>query len=291
MTAAPLERITIGRFHALAAGAPDAPLVLVLHGFPDAPSSFAPLLARLAAAGYRAVAPWMRGYAPSPLAGPYDADTLADDVLALGDQLSPDLPYSIVGHDWGALVTYVACARAPARLARAVALSVPHPAVFLRALATPAQLARSWYMLAFQLPGAVPIAAAFDFALIDRLWRVWSPGLVLPDAERRALHATLRTSWPAPLLYYRALTRPLGPALARVRRRDRINVPTLYLHGTDDGCIAAPPTDGAEPFFAADYRRELLPGAGHFLAVEQPAALAARITAWLASPNCGRPQQ
>jgi len=74
----------------------------------------------------------------------------------------------------------------------------------------------------------------------------------------------------------------IAPPPARARRRDRIDVPLLYLHGADDGCIAASTTDGAEAFFAADYRRELLPGAGHFLAAEQPAALAARITACLA---------
>jgi pimeloyl-ACP methyl ester carboxylesterase len=79
----------IGGFTALAAGAADAPLVLVLHGFPDVPHTFAPLIEALARAGHRVIAPWLRGYAPSPIAGPYDADTLAADVLAWADALSP----------------------------------------------------------------------------------------------------------------------------------------------------------------------------------------------------------
>jgi pimeloyl-ACP methyl ester carboxylesterase len=211
---AAVATVEVGGFTALAAGPADAPLALVLHGFPDAPPTFAPLLGALADRGYRVVAPWLRGYAPSPLAGPYDVDRLADDVLAWADRLSPTQPVALVGHDWGAAVTYVACARAPARFTAAVTLAVPHPAVFVRSLARRRQLARSWYMLAFQVPGVERLAAARDFALIDRLWADWSPGFTLPAELRAALHATLRTSWPAPLLYYRALTRPPGAALA-----------------------------------------------------------------------------
>ncbi|MBP8806266.1 MAG: alpha/beta fold hydrolase [Kofleriaceae bacterium] len=273
--------VEVGGFTALAAGPADAPLALVLHGFSDAPPTFAPLLGALADRGYRVVAPWLRGYAPSPLAGPYDVDRLADDVLAWADRLSPTQPVALVGHDWGAAVTYVACARAPARFAAAVTLAVPHPAVFVRSLARRRQLARSWYMLAFQVPGVERLAAARDFALIDRLWADWSPGFTLPAELRAALHATLRTSWPAPLLYYRALTRPPGAALARLRRRDRIAVPTLYLHGARDGCIGPEVGVGAERFFTAGYRREVVPDVGHFVAAEAPMAIAARIAAWL----------
>ncbi|MEZ4401124.1 MAG: alpha/beta fold hydrolase [Kofleriaceae bacterium] len=280
-----IDHVQVGRFAALAAGAVDAPVVLVLHGFPDAPPSFAGMITALAAGGLRVIAPWLRGYAPSPLAGPYDVDTLAGDVLALADAVSPDHPVALVGHDWGAVVTYVACARAPARIRAAVTLAVPHPATFVRALARPAQLARSWYMAAFQLPGVERLAAAADFALIDRLWRRWSPGFELPDAVRRALHQTLRTSWPAPLLYYRAMTRPPAEAVARLRRRDRIAVPTLYLHGADDGCIGVEVGRGAERFFDGGYRREVVPAVGHFLAAESPAEIAARVTAWLAAPG------
>lgn len=282
MTAA-VATLDLGGFAALAAGPVDAPLALVLHGFPDAPPTFAPLVRALAGHGYRVVAPWLRGYAPSPLAGPYDVDHLAGDVLAWVDRLSPTRPVALVGHDWGAAVTYVACARAPARFAAAVTLAVPHPAVFVRSLARRRQLARSWYMLAFQVPGVERLAAARDFALIDRLWADWSPGFALPTEQRAALHATLRVSWPAPLLYYRALTRPPGAALARLRRRDRIAVPTLYLHGARDGCIGPEVGVGAERYFTAGYRREVVPGVGHFLAAEAPAEVAARIASWLAA--------
>lgn len=272
-----------GRFHALAAGVAGAPLVLVLHGFPDAPPTFAPLLADLAGRGYRAVAPYLRGYAPSVTAGPYDVDALADDVAAWATALAPAAPVRLLGHDWGAIATYAACARHPDRIAAAVTLSVPHPIAFLRALG-PAQLARSGYMAFFQLPGAAALARARDFALIDRLWRRWSPGYRLPPALRAEVHACLAASWPAPTHYYRALVRPLAPALARLRDsaapEHRLRVPTTYLHGADDGCIDVETGRGAARYFAAAYRREVLAGAGHFLAAERPAEVAARADAW-----------
>ncbi len=272
-----------GRFHALAAGDSAHPVVVVVHGFPDAPPTFAALLHQLAALGYRGVAPWLRGYGRSVATGPYDVDTLAEDVLAWAAALSPDRPVRLLGHDWGALATYAACARAPARVAAAVTLAVPHPLAFVRALAS-RQLARSWYMLFFQLPGALHVARAGDFALIDRLWRQWSPGHDLSPALRRAVHDALAASWPAPALYYRALLRPLGPALARLGPHHPLarplTVPTLYLHGADDGCIGADVARGAASHFASPYRQELLAGAGHFLAAERPAEVAARAHAW-----------
>lgn len=272
-----------GRFEALAAGDPRAPLVLVLHGFPDAPLTFVALLADLARRGYRAVAPWMRGYAPSITTGPFAVEALADDVAAWADALSPHAPVRLLGHDWGALATYAACDRTPTRIAAAVTLAVPHPAAFLRALDA-AQLARSWYMAFLQLPGALRLARARDLALIDRLWRRWSPGYRLPDDDRAALHACLAASWPAPALYYRALVRPLGAARARLGPRGplarRVEVPTLYLHGADDGCIGVDVGRDAARSFAAPYRREVLAGAGHFLAAERPAEVAAAADAW-----------
>lgn len=278
-----IATMRVGAFHALAAGEPDATVVLVLHGFPDTPHSFAPLIDQLARGGHRVVAPWLRGYAPSPIDGPFDLDTLAADVLAWADALSPTRPVAIVGHDWGAMIAYVASTRAPTRVRAAVTLAVPHPRAFVRGLASAAQRRRSWYMVAAQLPGALRVAAARDFAVIDRLWRTWSPGYQLAEPLRRELHATLAASWPAPGLYYRALTRPLGAAAERLRRRDRIEVPTLYLHGARDGCIGPEIGVGAERWFTGGYRREVLAGVGHFLAAEAPAAIATRALAWFAA--------
>src|SRR5207237_10639792 len=116
----------------------------------------------------------LRGYAPSPVVGPSDPDTVAADALALIDRLG--------AHDWGGEITYTVCAAAPSHVRRAVTLAIPHPTPLIRSLAHSKQWKKSWYMGLFQLPGADYLVRRRELALIDRLWR----GLV---AE---LHARLR---------------------------------------------------------------------------------------------------
>jgi pimeloyl-ACP methyl ester carboxylesterase len=274
-----------GRFAYLQRGDARGRPVLCLHGFPDHPPSFVPFMEELAAAGYRAVAPWMRGYAPSMLEGPYHTDQLGADAVALAEALFDDAPCAIVGHDWGAVATYAAISTAPERWTSAVTMAVPHPLAFLRALRLqPAQLRRSWYMGLFQLP-LVPerVVPRDDFALVRRLWRAWSPDFELSPTEHAALAACLSASMPAPIAYYRAMTRPLGEVARRMRRvaGERITVRTLHLQGERDGCIAPEACAGQERFFAAEFRTEVVPGVGHFLQLEAPAAVAARVRAWL----------
>src|SRR6185503_1839257 len=214
------ERVSLpgGDFELLAEGERVAPLALCLHGFPDHPPTFAPLLEALAGAGYRAVAPWLRGYAPSILEGPFHLERLTEDARELADALSPERPIYLVGHDWGAAITYAAASLWPARIAAAVTLAVPHPNAFFKDFVRrPDQLRRSWYMGLFQLPGiAEREVAKDDFALIDRLWRDWSPGYRHPAPAMRTLKDCLARSMPAPNDYYRAFFRPILPAVRRL---------------------------------------------------------------------------
>jgi pimeloyl-ACP methyl ester carboxylesterase len=267
-----------GVFHAIELGPHDAPPLVWLHGFPDHPPSALPFLEHLTRSRH-VIAPWLRGYAPSPLAGPFDVDTLVGDVVALIDALGAQ-QVDLVGHDWGAAITYATCAVAPERVRRAATLALPHPLTFLRSLRTGAQMRRSWYMALFQIPGSERVVRANDLALIDHLWRTWSPGFVLDPARRRALHACLAESLPAPLGYYRAMVRPLAQFRARVEKlATPIATPLLQLHGADDGCILPPSGDDARRF----ERRELevIEGVGHFLHLEAPSTTAERILAWL----------
>jgi pimeloyl-ACP methyl ester carboxylesterase len=269
-----------GRFQVLRAGRGHAPLAIVLHGFPDHPPTFAPVIRAIAAAGFEVVAPWMRGYAPSVATGPYDADQLARDALAIGAALRADAPVYLIGHDWGALATYAACALAPARIRAAVAIAIPHPMAFLRALVTTTQLVRSWYILALQLPGAERAVSARDLAFVDWLWRRWSPGLVLAPDDRAALHATLAASMPAPVDYYRAMIRGARHGV-RGPLTEKIRVPLLQLQGERDGCVSPSACRGQARFFAGDFRADVIAGVGHFMQVEDPAAVASRVIAWL----------
>ena len=273
--------VATGSFQALAAGAPGAPLVLVLHGFPDAPPTFAPLLAELGARGYRAVAPWARGYAPSPLVGPYDPRRLGDDVVALAEALSPRAPVVVVGHDWGAIATYAALVAAPERFLSAVTIAVPHPIAFLANLKKqPSQVVRSGYMALFQVPRLADwVVRARDFAFVDRLWRLWSPDFSPTPEHLAEVKRCLADSLPAPLEMYRDARR----ALLRGERfpETPIRVPVLHLQGANDGCISPELSAGEERFFLAQYRRDVLPEVGHFLHLERPAAVARRILEWL----------
>jgi pimeloyl-ACP methyl ester carboxylesterase len=269
-----------GTFHALQGGDPTGQPTIFLHGFPDHPPTAQAFLAELGRQGRYVLAPWLRGYAPSPTAGPFDFASLTGDVLALIDRWSPGRPVDVIGHDWGAFITYDAVVTAPERIRRAVALAIPHPLTFIGGL-RPAQLRRSWYMGFFQLPGSGVVAGARHFSLIDRFWRQWSPDFSLDAALRAALHEDLTASFPAPLRYYRGMLRP-GMLKAARRLARPITVPLMHIHGADDGCVLPPIVDDRHRF-AAPYVRTVLPGRGHFLHLEAPGAVAELISAWAGS--------
>lgn len=283
----PHKELDIGgeSFAYIEAGTPGGPLVLCVHGFPDHPGAFSRLMADLAAAGFWCVAPWLRGYAPSTLRPPYDMAKISEDLEKIASTLSPDERAVIVGHDWGAVATYQVLARWPERFGRAVTLSAPHPVAFARnAMRVENQLRRSWYMFFFQISLIAERAVAKDdFAFVDRLYRRWSPGYD-PDPEHMTeLKACLARSMPAPIEYYRAALRPTRARLRSFNELARMQIatPTLYLHGARDGCIGYGVARGQERFFKAELRSELLSGVGHFLLLEDPKRVNARILEWL----------
>ena len=265
-----------GRFAALTDGPVGAPVVVCLHGFPDAPGTFRGLMAALAAAGFRAVAPWLRGYAPSPLTGEFGAPALGADLLALCAALHAD---RVVGHDWGALAVYAALSQAPTQLHAAVTMAVPELPVALGNLPhAPLQLWRSRYILLFQLPGAEHWLRRHNFAYVDALWQRWSPALTPPAAHLGDVKETLLASGVAPLQHYRAMFRSL---LARVPRAEQSPTPLLYLAGADDGCIGPELGRGQSARHRGRYAERIYPGAGHFLHLERPHEVATDVIAWL----------
>jgi pimeloyl-ACP methyl ester carboxylesterase len=256
------------------------PLLLCLHGFPDTPYSFAHQLEALAAAGYRVVAPYMRGFPPtSTPEGPYQSAALGQDVLALLDAFEADTA-TVYGHDWGTFAVYAAAIQAPHRISRLIASAVPYgPTMAMSLLASPAQQRRSWYMFFFQTRLAEMAVPMNDYAFIERLWQDWSPGFEAPrgvlDAVKRSLAAP--DGLDRALAYYRTMFDPTRKAAHLWDLENRfgaepITVPSLYVHGAKDGCIGVEVSDGMDAMFTNGFERVVLPDAGHFTHLESPDA-------------------
>lgn len=254
---------------------------MLMHGFPDSAHSWVPLMNELAASGYRAVAPFLRGYAPSaiPADGRYQTGMLASDSIALHEHLGGDGAAVLVGHDWGAMAATGAAVHAPQRWRSIVTMAVPPgPAAGLALLGDLAQVKRSWYMFLFQHPLAEAIVAANDLAFIDMLWDDWSPGHRSPASTTAIAHVKDALRDPANLAaalgYYRATlgTGYRDPALddAQAACFAFPTQPMLYLHGRADGCLGISVADAAGDGAPGNIRFETIDDAGHFLHVERP---------------------
>lgn len=294
-TASEPERITL-RAGALAFSAErlgSGPVVLLVHGFPDHARSWRHQLPALAAAGFQAVAPTLRGYEPSsqPADGDYHIVRMAEDVVSWIDDLGVERAH-LVGHDWGAVISYAVARLAPERLDSLTTLAIPHPGRLrshgLRQL--PSQLRNSWYMLFFQLRGLADfVVEARNWAFIEKLWRDWSPGWDLPADELARVKHTLAQPGvkKAALGYYRAMADLRSPAARETERllSGEIPVRTLAITGARDGCmdtrlhdIALSPDD-----FPAGLEVVRIEGAGHFVHQERPEEVNRRLLDWLRS--------
>jgi len=281
-------------FHYLEAG--KGPLALCLHGFPDSAWSYRYLLPELAKAGYRGVAVFMRGYAPTGVApdGNYSTAALANDPNALHEALGGDASAVLIAHDWGAAAAYGALEAQPERWRRAVIGNVPHLGVFGQIAFGYEQLKRSFYFWFFQMPPAEAVVAANNLAFIDGLWRDWSP-LYKGKEDVEYAKACLREqgNLHAALGYYRDFFNParfgtpdwsaeqsavLGKPVTR---------PVLYMHGSNDGCIALDDAalQSMLQFIGAGSQVMRVQNAGHFFLVEKPAEVNARIVRFLTSPT------
>jgi pimeloyl-ACP methyl ester carboxylesterase len=285
-----MESITANglEFACLTDGPDDGPLALCLHGFPDTAHTWRYLLPALAAAGFRAVAPFLRGYAPTALApdGRYQVGALVQDANALHDVLGGGSDAVLIGHDWGALATYGAVAFQPERWRRAVTAAVPPTASIGMSLLTYAQLQKSWYMFFFLSPLAEAALPLEDYAFLGDLWRDWSPGYdgawdvarvkeSIGDPERIV----------AAISYYRAMWDPSlqVPELAAEQAAALLPTPrpTLYLHGRDDQCMLLSSMGSPLDFMAEGSELEIVDDAGHFLHVERPDVVNQRIVSFL----------
>ncbi|MFG1478356.1 alpha/beta hydrolase [Xanthobacter sp. V4C-4] len=275
--------------HVFDDGPADGPVALLLHGWPDAPQTWAAVAARLNAAGWRTLRPYLRGFGPTRFLAPGtprsgQITALAADALALADGLGL-ARFAVIGHDWGARTAYTLAALAPERVSACVALSVGYGGGGLPTL----QQARNyWYQWYFCLPQGAAALAADRHGFCRALWQTWSPGWTVPDAAfAAAADAFDAPDWLAVTLHsYRqrwghADGDPHYDDLEEtMRRQPAITVPALVIHGSDDACNDAA-TSQPRDAFRGPYRRLVLPGIGHFPQREAGPAVSSAIAEWL----------
>jgi pimeloyl-ACP methyl ester carboxylesterase len=275
-----------------AAGARGRPVLMFLHGFPEAAFVWDELLrhfARPEHGGYRCVAPNLRGYeqssAPAEVEA-YRARHLVQDIAALIQQEGQGAPLAcLVAHDWGGAVAWNLANQMPQLARRLAIVNSPHPGTFLRELAnSPAQQAASAYMNFLIRPDAEQLLAEDDYR---RLWEFFAAGGTLPPWLTEPVRAQYRAVWGprgqglvGGCNYYRAS--PLRPPTARdpgaaaislPHAMLTVSLPTLVVWGMDD--VALPPSliEGLDAY-VPDLTLKTVPGATHWIVHEQPRQLA-----------------
>ncbi|HSC75001.1 MAG TPA: alpha/beta hydrolase [Pseudomonadales bacterium] len=259
------------------------PLVLCMHGFPDNACTWLPTLELLAERGYRAVAPFTRGYYPSALAadGDYSLMALAQDILDLISAFGAENAI-VIGHDWGGLAAITAANMAPEKISKLIVGGVPH---LHKVPFTVAQLFRSWYVLLFQLPGLPEkLVARKQLTLIDKFYAAWSPQWAISAEHLDSVKGSLSApgALAAALDYYRAMVRRMTAARWKIISA-QTTVPTLVFMGLADG------STGHELFrYTKDCYTNLhglvqMTGVGHFPHLENHDLFARKVLHFLNS--------
>ncbi|TSE28744.1 Epoxide hydrolase A [Tepidimonas thermarum] len=294
-----------------AAGRPGRPVVVFLHGFPEAAFVWDEALTRLADpahGGFYGIAPNLRGYERSsapkePEA--YRARHLVQDVAALIDAVTADGPTpgqvaAVVAHDWGGAVAWNLAALQPQRLQRLVILNAPHPGTFWRDLRhSPAQQAASAYMNVLIRPDAAERLRADGYAKLWAFFRGMSDTSAwLTPALQAQYEAVWALGLQGGLNYYVASPlRPStadDPAAAGVELPEtllHVRVPTQVIWGLRDQALLPSLLDGLERW-VPDLRIERLPHASHWLLHEEPERVLGLIEAFVnghAAPEATTP--
>ena len=254
------------------------PLVVLFHGFPDAPESWDSIRTRLNAEGYRTVVPYLRGYHPATFSDRgFKTRDLAEDLVLLLDALGESSAV-VVGHDWGTSVAYGAATKYPERVSKIVTIGIPHP---LTLKPKPREAAAGRHFLYFKLPWARLTAQAFDLKLVDRLYRRWSPNWDGPAREQAVAEAVAalrdKRVLRGALAYYKALN-PLDRFL-----RPKIAVPALIVGGGDDPPAVQRAYAATPSRFTAPCDVLILEGAGHWPHREQEDAFVEALLRFLAA--------
>jgi pimeloyl-ACP methyl ester carboxylesterase len=269
---AELGRLVVGDVRLNVADVGEGPAVLLLHGFPDSLGMWDGVRERLLAAGLRVIAYDLRGFGESSApAGRrhYVIDAVVGDAIGVIEASCAAGALTVVGHDWGALISWCLCVVRPDLVARHVAISVGHPLAYRHAGIE--QKLRSWYALAFQVPG-IPerVASARDWTMM----RLLAGGH--PQLDRAIAEMARPGRLTAGLNYYRAN----GSAIVRSGTFGSCSVPTLGIYSTRDPYLTERQMTGSERYLSGEWAYERIDDAGHWIPLEQPGRIAELIARW-----------
>lgn len=252
------------------------PAVLLLHGFPDSGALWRHQVPELVAAGYRVIAPDLRGFGASdrpadPAA--YALPIIVGDVLGVLDACGVDRA-TVVGHDWGAAIAWALAAGVPERVDRLVALSVGHPAAFFTAPVE--QRRRSWYMLFFQFVGMA------EEALRAEDWRLYRTLFPSPYVDRQIADLDRPGALTAALNWYRANVPAAVFGSARRAPLPPVTVPALGIWSDGDDYLTEQQMTASADHVLAEWRYERIHGAGHWIPLDAPDAVTRLLVTTLA---------
>lgn len=267
-------------------GEEQAPAVILLHGFPDDARTWDKVTDALVAAGFRTLAPYVRGYgetrfldAGTPRSGQYIA--LTQDLIEFADALGI-ARFILVGHDWGARAAYLAAMLYPQRVQALIALAAGYgtgtPSHDAKQAVSLAQARAYWYQWYFNLEKGRDALTSDREAMCREMWKIWSPrwrfskttfdktaaSFANPDFVDVVIHS-YRYRWA------NADGDPRYEELVtHLAKAPKIKVPTTVIVGAEDGATLVTASEGKERYFTGDYQRRVLRGVGHFIQREQP---------------------
>ncbi|MFZ5557201.1 MAG: alpha/beta fold hydrolase [Pseudomonadota bacterium] len=263
-------------------GAPDATTVVLVHGWPDDALTWNAVARRLVEEGYRVVRPYLRGFGPTRFRDPGTVRSgqiaaLGQDVVEFSEALGLS-DFLLVGHDWGARAAYVAATLIPERIRGMVTLSVGHGTSNPDQPLSFHQARQYWYHWYFAVERGREALARDRRDFTGRLWRLWAPSWRYTEEEFDATAVSFDNPYWLEISIHSYRHRwgyaEGDPRYDQLERRlsssALINVPTVMLHGAEDGATLPETSEGKEALFTAGYRREVLEGVGHFPQRERP---------------------
>jgi len=276
-------------------GDPNGKAVVLLHGWPDDPTTWNVVTAELAQRGFRLVIPYLRGFGPTRFLASASSKSgqlsaLGQDAIELTERLGLKR-FVLIGHDWGARAAYILAALHPERVKGLLTLSVGYGTNDPRQKIAYAQARNYWYHWFFATPRGKAAVESDRRELCKFLWRTWSPSWHFTEKEFEETAISWENpDWAEVTLHsyrhrwghaegderYRALEE-------RLAQLPKIQVPSILIQGTEDGANLPETSQGKDHFFTAGYRYRLVK-AGHFIQREDPQSVIAAALELISRP-------